>query len=63
MRPDGICDPTPYTLTFSSPDAASIAKLADSLRADPFIRRIDSQESELQANGRLRVRFRMMAAP
>ena len=61
MRPDGICDPTPYTVTVSAPDAASIAKVADYLRTDPFIRRIDSQEPI--GNGGLLVKFRMMAAP
>lgn len=61
MRPDGICDPTPYTVTVSVPDAASIAKVADYLRTDPFIRRIDSQEPI--GNGGLLVKFRMMAAP
>jgi len=61
MRPDGSCDPTPYTVTVSVPDAASIAKVADYLRTDPFIRRIDSQEPI--GNGGLLVKFRMMAAP
>jgi hypothetical protein len=46
MRPDGVCDPTPYTVTVSAPDAAGIAKVADYLRTDPFIRQIDSQESQ-----------------
>ena len=63
MRPDGICDPTPYTVTVSAPDAASIAKVADYLRTDPFIRQIDSQESQVLWDGRLMVKFRMMAAP
>lgn len=63
MRPDGICDPTPYTVTVSAPDAAAIAKVADYLRTDPFIRRIDSQESHVLGDGRLWVKFRMMAAP
>jgi len=62
MRPDGICDPTPYTLSVSAPDAAVIAKVADYLRTDPFIRQIDSQESQVWG-GRLLVKFRMMAAP
>lgn len=61
MRPDGICDPTPYTVTVSAPDAAAIAKVAEYLRTDPFIRRIDSQESI--GRGELLVKFRMMAAP
>ena len=63
MRPDGNCDPTPYTVTISAPDAAGIAKVAEYLRTDPFIRRIDSQESQTLGNGRLMVKFRMMAAP
>jgi hypothetical protein len=63
MRPDGTCDPTPYTLTVSAPDAAVIAKVADYLRTDPFIRQIDSQESQVLWDGRLMVKFRMMAAP
>jgi hypothetical protein len=63
MRPDGICDPTPYSVTVSAPDAATIAKVADYLRTDPFIRQIDSQESQVLWNGRLMVKFRMMAAP
>ena len=63
MRPDGVCDPTPYTVTVSAPDAAGIAKLADYLRTDPFIRQIDSQESQVLWDGRLMVKFRMMAAP
>ncbi len=63
MRPDGICDPTPYTVTVSAPDAASIAKVADYLRTDPFIRQIDAQESQALSDGRLMVKFRMMAAP
>lgn len=63
MRPDGVCDPTPYTVTVSAPDAAAIAKVADYLRTDPFIRQIDSQESHVLSNGSLRVKFRMMAAP
>lgn len=63
MRLDGICDPTPYTVTVSAPDVAGIAKLADYLRTDPFIRQIDSQESQVLSNGRLWVKFRMMASP
>jgi hypothetical protein len=63
MRPDGVCDPTPYTVTVSAPDAAGIAKVADYLRTDPFIRQIDSQESQVLWDGRLMVKFRMMAAP
>jgi len=63
MRPDGICDPTPYTVTLSAPDAAGIAKVADYLRTDPFIRQIDSQESQVLWDGRRMVKFRMMAAP
>ena len=63
MRPDGICDPTPFTVTVSAPDAAGIAKVADYLRTDPFIRQIDSQESQVLWDGRLMVKFRMMAAP
>jgi hypothetical protein len=63
MRPDGICDPTPFTVTVSALDEADIAKVADYLRTDPFIRRIDSQESQVLWDGRLMVKFRMMAAP
>jgi len=63
MRPDGVCDPTPYTVTVSAPDADGIAKVADFLRTDPFIRQIDSQESQVLWDGRLMVKFRMMAAP
>jgi hypothetical protein len=63
MRPDGVCDPTPYTVTVSAPDAAAIAKMADYLRTDPFIRQMDSQESQVLQDGRLMVKFRMMAAP
>ena len=63
MRPDGTCDPTEYSLTVSAPDAAVIAKVADYLRTDPFIRQIDSQESQVLYGGRLMVKFRMMAAP
>jgi hypothetical protein len=63
MRPDGTCDPTPYTVTVSAPDAAAIAKVADYLKTDPFIRQIDSQESQVLWDGRLMVKFRMMAAP
>jgi len=63
MRPDGVCDPTPYKLTVLAPDAATIAKVADYLRTDPFIRQIDSQESHDLGNGRLMVKFRMMVAP
>ena len=63
MRPDGVCDPTPYTVTVSAPDATTISKVADYLRTDPFIRQIDSQESHDLGNGRLMVKFLMMAAP
>lgn len=63
MRPDGVCDPTPYSVTVSAPDAAGIAKVADHLRTDPFIRQVDSQESQVLWDGRLMVKFRMMAAP
>ena len=63
MRPDGVCDPTPYTVTVSAPDADGIAKVAYFLRTDPFIRQIDSQESQVLWDGRLMVKFRMMAAP
>jgi hypothetical protein len=63
LRPDGTCDPTAYSLTVSAPDAVTIAKVADYLRTDPFIRQIDSQESQVLADGRLMVKFRMMAAP
>lgn len=63
MRPDGRCDPTPYTVTVSALDASGIAKAADYLRTDPFIRQIDAQESQVLSNGRLMVKFRMMAAP
>jgi hypothetical protein len=63
MRVDGTCDPTPYTVSVSAPDAAAIAKVADYLRTDPFIRRIDSQEPQVLWDGRLMVKFRMMAAP
>jgi len=63
MRPDGVCDPTPFTVTVSAPDAAAIAKVADYLRIDPFIRQIDSQESQVLWDGRLAVKFRVMAAP
>ena len=63
MRPDGSCDPTSYTVTVSTPDAAGAAKVAEYLRADPFIRQIDSQESQVLRDGRLMVKFRMMASP
>lgn len=63
VRPDGVCDPTPYTVTVSAPDAAGIARVAQHLRTDPFIRQIDSQESQVLWDGRLMVKFRMMAAP
>jgi hypothetical protein len=63
MRPDGTCDPTEYTLTFSAPGAFSIAKVADYLSTDPFIRQIESQETISRAPGSLWVKFRMMAAP
>lgn len=63
LRPDGVCDPTAYTLTVSAPDAAAIAKVADYLRTDPFIRQIDAQESQVLWDGRLMVRFCMRAAP
>lgn len=62
-RPDGVCDPTPYTVTVSAPDAAGIAKMTDYLRNDSFIRQIDAQESQVLRDGRLMVKFRMMAAP
>jgi len=62
IRPDGTCDPTPYTVTVAAPDAAAIAKVADYLRTDPFIRQVDSQESQPWGE-RLLVKFRMMAAP
>lgn len=63
MRPDGSCDPTPYTVTVSAPDAAAIAKVADHMRTDPFIRQIDAQETQVLEGGRLWVKFLMMAAP
>lgn len=63
LRPDGVCDPTAYTLTVAAADADGIAKVADYLRSDPFIRQIDSQESQVLWDGRLMVKFRMMAAP
>ena len=63
MRADGVCDPTSYYVTISAPDAAGIAKVADYLRTDPFIRQIDAQESQVLSNGLLIVKFRMMAAP
>ena len=63
IRQDGGCDPTPYTVTVSAPDAAGITKVAEYLRTDPFIRQIDSQESQVLRDGRLMVKFRMMAAP
>jgi hypothetical protein len=63
MRSDGVCDPTPYTVTVSAPDAAGIARVTDYLRTDPFIRQIDSQDSQVLWDGRLMVKFRMMAAP
>ena len=60
---DGTCDPTPYTVTILAPDAASLAKVADYLRTDPFIRRIDSQEPIVERKEWPMVKFRMMAAP
>ena len=64
MRPDGICEGTAYTLTVSAPDAASIAKVADYLRTDPFIRQIDSQKTtQTWGDGSLWVKFYMMASP
>ena len=63
MRPDGTCEPTGYSVIIHAPDAESVARVAEVLRNDPFIRRIDSQESQTLSDGRLRVRFRMMAAP
>jgi hypothetical protein len=62
MRPDGVCDPTPYIVTVSGP-AAGIAKVEEHLRADRFIRQVDSQDSHDMGDGRLMVKFRMMAAP
>ena len=63
MRPDGTCDPTAYSVTLHAPDAASVAQIADLLRSDPFVRQIDAQESQTLSEGRVRVTFRMMAAP
>ena len=64
MRPDGVCDGTPYTLTVSGPNAAAIAKVADYLRTDPFIRQIDSQQTvSTYGDGTLWVKFFMMASP
>jgi len=61
---DGACDGTPYTLTVSAPDAASVAKVADFLRADPHILRIDSQATtQPWGDGTLQVKFSMMALP
>jgi hypothetical protein len=62
LRADGTCEPMPYTVTVAAPDAAAVAKVADYLRTDPFIRQIDSQESQPWGE-RLLVKFRMMAAP
>lgn len=63
MRPDGTCEPMAFSVIIHAPDAASVAKVAEYLRSDPFIRQIDSQESHTLSDGRLRVTFRMMAAP
>jgi len=63
LRPDGVCDPTPYSVTVAAPDAAAIAQVADYLRSDPFIRQIDGEETQTLWDGRLMVKFRMMAAP
>jgi len=63
LRPDGTCDPTPYTVSVSAHDAAGIAQVADYLRSDPFIRRIDGQQTIAQQDGFLEVKFRMQAAP
>ena len=63
MRPDGTCDPTAYSVTINAPDTSSVENVADLLRSDPFIRQIDGQESQTLWDGRLRVKFRMMAAP
>lgn len=63
LRPDGTCDPTPYTVTVAAPDAAGIEQVADYLRSDPFIRRIDGEETQTLWDGRLMVKFRMQAAP
>ena len=62
LRADGTCEPMPYTLSVSAPDAAAIARLAEYLRTDPMIREIKAQESQVWGEGLL-VRFRMMAAP
>jgi len=63
LRPDGTCDPTPYTVTIAAPDAATIAQVADYLRSDPFIRRIDGEETISLGGSRPMVKFRMQAAP
>ena len=63
VRPDGTCSPTAFSVTIHAPDAASVAKVAEVLRSDPFIRQIDSQQSQTLWDGRLRVTFRTMAAP
>jgi hypothetical protein len=43
--------------------ASAVAKLADYLRTDPFIRQVESQETISQPKAALWVKFRMMAAP
>lgn len=63
LRPDGTCDRTPYTVTIVAPDAATIGKVANYLRSDPFIRRIDGEETQTLGGGRLMMKFRMQAAP
>ena len=63
MRQDGTCEPTAFSVTVHAPDAASVARVAQYLRSDPFIRQIDSQESQTLSDGRLWVTFRTMAAP
>lgn len=63
LRPDGTCEPTPYSVTVAAPDAAGIAQVADHLRSDPLIRRIDGQETHTLWDGRLMVEFRMQVAP
>jgi hypothetical protein len=63
MRPDGTCEPTAFSVTIHASDAASVARVAQYLRSDPFIRQIDSQESQTLSDGRLWVTFRTMAAP
>ena len=63
VRRDGTCEPTAYYVIIHAPDAASVEKVAQVLRSDSFIRQIDSQESQTLSDGRLRVKFHMMAAP